>query len=93
VLFWWLLVVDVWFCSQKADVLRCRRPAVHKNLKKLLSPSFTVGYVDGLDPLFQKPVRDILDVYMCREQKARESGQKSFQTNLMEDLHKVALEM
>ena len=62
----------------------CRRPPVHKQLKKLLSPSFTVGYVDGLDPLFQKPVRDILDMYKCREQQAREFGQKYFQTNLME---------
>jgi hypothetical protein len=78
---------------RKLTLLCCRRPAVHKNLKKLLSPSFTVGYVDGLDPLFQKPVRDILEVYKCREQEARESGQKSFQTNLMEDLHKVALEI
>ena len=57
---------------------------MHKNLKKLLSPSFTVGYVDGLDPLFQKPVRDILAVYKGREQEARESSQESFQTNLME---------
>lgn len=77
----------------EANMLCCRRPAVHKKLKKLLAPSFTVGYVDGLDALFQKPVRDILDVYKCREQKARASGQKCFQTNLMEDLHKIALEM
>jgi hypothetical protein len=85
-------VVDI-IVEKLADMRRCRRPAVHKNLKKLLSPSFTVGYVDGLDPLFQKPVRDILDVYMHRETEAKKSGQKSFKTNLMEDLHKVALEI
>jgi hypothetical protein len=38
-------------------------------------------------------VRDILDVYKCREQQARDAGRENFQTNLMEDLHKVALEM
>ncbi len=54
-----------------------------------MTPAFTVGYIDRLDKLFQKPLRDMLDIH----QSQLASGQQSIPTNLMDDLHRIALEM
>jgi hypothetical protein len=63
----------------------------HKTLRKLMTPAFTVSYLDNMDNLFQKPVQDMMNEYKghidasCTTEK--------FEVNLMNDLHRMALEM
>lgn len=64
---------------------------MHKRLRKLMAPAFSVTYLDRLDSLFQKPVRDMMDSYTATlGPKYRSDGIK---VNLMDDLHRIALEM
>ncbi|KAH9827609.1 Cytochrome-P450 monooxygenase FUS8 [Teratosphaeria destructans] len=70
------------------------RPSVHTKLKKMLSPSFTVGYCDKLDQFFQKPLIDTYNVYRKELAKcAREGKPLVLERNFMEDIHKIALEI
>jgi hypothetical protein len=63
----------------------------HKTLRKLMTPAFTVSYLDKLDVLFQKPVQDMMDEYMRR--MYTNCSYERFEVNLMNDLHRMALEM
>ncbi|QDS73814.1 hypothetical protein FKW77_006095 [Venturia effusa] len=70
------------------------RPEPHKRLKRFLSPAFTTKYIDDLGYLFEDCMRTIIDVYergfsadtACRQNQTLE-------TDLMEDLHNVALDI
>ncbi|SMY22103.1 unnamed protein product [Zymoseptoria tritici ST99CH_1A5] len=67
------------------------RPNEHKRLRKLMTPAFTVGYLDQMDHLFQKPVEDMMNLYKSNlKPKSAVDGMK---VNLMTDLHKIALEV
>jgi hypothetical protein len=63
----------------------------HKKLRKLMTPAFTVTYLDKIDLLFQKPVGDMMGLY--RSALKPDSRTKGMKVNLMTDLHKIALEM
>jgi hypothetical protein len=56
-----------------------------------MTPAFTVSYLDKLDMLFQKPVQDMMDEYKRRIDT--NCTRESFEVNLMNDLHRMALEM
>lgn len=66
------------------------RPVHHRNLKRALSPGFTVAYVDNLETTFAGVVRDLLNKYATRLHHER--GQP-FEVDFMNDLHNVALDM
>lgn len=56
-----------------------------------MTPAFTVGYLDQMDHLFQKPVEDMMNLYKSNlKPKSAVDGMK---VNLMTDLHKIALEV
>ncbi|KAF5564733.1 cytochrome P450 monooxygenase 3A9 [Fusarium phyllophilum] len=64
----------------------------HKRLKRFLSPAFTVAYVDNLEAVFKGVMRDLLQNYvMLLGENA--STAEGVQTDLMDDLHKAALDM
>lgn len=70
----------------------------HRNLKKFLSPAFTVASVDKLDTYFKACVSTLLDNYYDEVNKAvskdlsfRPNG--NIQTDLMRDLHCLALDI
>jgi hypothetical protein len=56
-----------------------------------MTPAFTVSYLDKLDALFQKPVQDMMNEY--KHHIDPNSTRESFEVNLMNDLHRMALEM
>ncbi|KAG9495280.1 hypothetical protein J7337_013516 [Fusarium musae] len=64
----------------------------HKRLKRFLSPAFTVGYVDNLEAVFKGVMRDLLQNYatLLVEDVSSVEG---VQTDLMDDLHKAALDI
>jgi cytochrome P450 len=70
----------------------------HRNLKKFLSPAFSVASVDKLDTYFKACVSTLLDNYNDEVDKAI-SKDLSFkpngniQTDLMRDLHCLALDI
>jgi hypothetical protein len=57
-----------------------------------LSPAFTVAYVDNLEVYFQKIVRELLNKYQSKV-VSRAASERGFETDFMEDLHNVALDM
>lgn len=67
------------------------RPLVHKRLRTTMTPAFTVTYLDKLDTLFQKPVRDMMNAY--HDRLGSNYGSEGVKVNLMDDLHRIALEM
>jgi cytochrome P450 len=73
------------------------RPEPHRRLKKFLSPAFTVAYIDKLEVLFEQCVRDLLQKYQAAidEAKAKPGDVKrpAIESDFMEDLHNVALDM
>jgi hypothetical protein len=56
-----------------------------------MTPAFTVSYSDKLDVLFQKPVQDMMDEYKRRMDT--NCTHERFEVNLMNNLHRMALEM
>ncbi|KAL9561580.1 hypothetical protein ACKAV7_014427 [Fusarium commune] len=64
----------------------------HKRLKRFLSPAFTVGYVDNLETVFKGVMRDLLQNYVTLLAESA-STVEGVQTDLMDDLHKVALDI
>ncbi|KAF5546474.1 cytochrome P450 monooxygenase family 3 subfamily A [Fusarium napiforme] len=64
----------------------------HKRLKRFLSPAFTVGYVDNLEAVFKGVMRDLLQTYATLL-AGNTSTLEGVQTDLMDDLHKVALDI
>ncbi|KAF4961211.1 hypothetical protein FGADI_448 [Fusarium gaditjirri] len=64
----------------------------HKRLKRFLSPAFTVGYVDNLEAIFKGVMRDLLQNYVALLDDCGSTAE-GVQTNLMDDLHKVALDI
>ncbi|KAM0321854.1 hypothetical protein ACHAQA_009859 [Verticillium albo-atrum] len=70
------------------------RPEPHKRLKRLLSPAFTVAYIDNLESYFRSTLRDLLNKYQREVTDnpvlAFENG---FEADLMDDLHNVALDI
>ncbi|KLO97031.1 Cytochrome P450 3A5 [Fusarium fujikuroi] len=64
----------------------------HKRLKRFLSPAFTVGYVDNLETVFKGVMRDLLQSYVTLLNGSA-STIEGVQTDLMDDLHKVALDI
>ena len=69
----------------------CSRPEPHKNLKKFLGPAFTVTSVDKLDSFFKACVSQLLANYYRQVEKT--DGKTGFVTDLMRDLHCLALDM
>jgi hypothetical protein len=71
------------------------REVPHRKLKKFLSPAFTVAYVDNLDTLFSQCISDLLQKYQMAFQLGIEGSvaHHGIETDLMEDLHNVALDM
>lgn len=69
----------------------------HRKLKRLLAPAFTVTYVDGLTYLFEKCMQSLLDKYETAKihELSKRSGEKlvKFETDMMVDLHNIALDM
>ncbi|PYH34398.1 cytochrome P450 [Aspergillus neoniger CBS 115656] len=66
----------------------------HKRLKKFLSPAFTIAYVDGHEFLFAKCVGDLINRYVDLLSCPSPKGEKApVVTDLMEDLHSLALDM
>ena len=79
---------------QSAHWIQYRRPNPHKELKKFLSPAFTVRYVDGLEFLFSKCVSDLINRYENLLLSSVNSGKGLIAvTDLMDDLHSLALDM
>jgi hypothetical protein len=72
-----------------------RRPVPHRKLKKFLSPAFTVAYIDKLDTLFSQCISDLLQKYQMAVQLNIKGSENHYgtETDLMEDLHNVALDM
>ncbi|KAF6528509.1 hypothetical protein HZS61_008811 [Fusarium oxysporum f. sp. conglutinans] len=64
----------------------------HKRLKRFLSPAFTVGYVDNLERIFKDVMQDLLKQYSARLTESL-SDEKNIETDLMDDLHKAALDI
>lgn len=56
-----------------------------------MTPAFTVSYLDKIDTLFQKPVQDMMDEY--KKRVVSSYTKEGLEVNLMNDLHRVALEM
>lgn len=75
------------------------RPEPHRKLKRFLSPAFTTAYVDGLGFLFEKCTQSLLDKYevLKNERPIGATGMVEkghfIRTDLMDDLHNVALDM
>lgn len=71
------------------------RPVPHRKLKKFLSPAFTVAYIDKLDMLFSQCISDLLQKYQTAAQLDIKGSANYYgtETDLMEDLHNVALDM
>jgi hypothetical protein len=70
------------------------RAQPHYNLKKFLSPAFTVAYVDKLDHFFCKSIQHLI----CKFEgmlgpEGSPAGKKAVMTDMMDDLHNVALDM
>lgn len=79
--------------KSRTDLLQSR-PDPHKRLKKFLSPAFTIAYVDGLEFLFSKCVGDLINRYVDLMSCPSPKGEKApVVTDLMEDLHSLALDM
>ena len=80
-------------CLNKLAILICydaSRPEPHRRLKKFLSPAFTVSYIDKLEVLFEQCVRDLLQKYQTALDEAKDPA---IESDFMEDLHNVALDM
>ncbi|KAJ5703250.1 cytochrome P450, partial [Penicillium malachiteum] len=97
-----LMTVDLPKVSMYAEISRDRtspglfgeiRPDPHSALKKFLSPAFTIAYVDGLEFLFSRCVSDLINRYMDILEPTKGSGKPSATTDLMEDLHNLALDI
>ncbi|PVH96074.1 cytochrome P450 [Periconia macrospinosa] len=93
-----LLTIDLPKVAMYAEISRDKnspglfgeiREEPHKKLRKFLNPAFSVKYVDGLDHLFQQCV----EVLIRRYYKISAAGAKSFQVDLNEDLHNLALDI
>jgi len=70
------------------------RPNPHKKLKRFLGPAFTTSYVDKLIPLFGISIGDLITKYdRLLTDGNMPNSKASVETDLMEDLHNVALDM
>ena len=69
------------------------RPDPHTALKKFLSPAFTIAYIDGLEFLFSRCVSDLINRYVDVLEPTKAAEKPSALTDLMEDLHNLALDM
>ncbi|RYO11808.1 hypothetical protein AA0111_g12720 [Alternaria arborescens] len=102
-----LLTIDLPKVTMYAEISRDRsspglfgeiRPVPHRNLKKFLSPAFTVASVDKLDTYFKACVSTLLDNYYDEVDKAVDKDLSfkpngNIQTDLMRDLHCLALDI
>ncbi|KAI4703455.1 hypothetical protein J4E81_002334 [Alternaria sp. BMP 2799] len=102
-----LLTIDLPKVTMYAEISRDRkspglfgeiRPVPHRNLKKFLSPAFTVSSVDKLDTFFKACTSILLSNYYTEVDKAIAQDAKSnpngdFETDLMRDLHCLALDI
>src|SRR4051794_36936303 len=80
-----------------ANAKNYSRPVPHRNLKKFLSPAFTVSSVDKLDTFFKACVSTLLNNYYTEVDKAIAQDPKSnpngnIETDFMRDLHCLALD-
>ena len=73
--------------------LRASRHDPHKRLKKFLSPAFTVTSVDKLDSFFMACTHVLLKNYYRLVDQASAEGRAQIKTDLMRDLHCLALDM
>ncbi|KAH6699800.1 cytochrome P450 [Leptodontidium sp. MPI-SDFR-AT-0119] len=67
----------------------------HKRLKRFLSPAFTVAYTDNLDTLFAQCIGDLMQKFQTSlgAHMSTDVGSLSAGTDLMVDLHNVALDI
>lgn len=80
--------------ENNANIKFYSRPEPHKRLRRFLSPAFTTKYIDGLGYLFEECMGTMIEVYerSFSAEKALRQAQ-TLETDLMEDLHNVALDM
>lgn len=70
------------------------RPVPHRNLKRFLGPAFTVSSVDKLDTYFMTCCGTLMNTYYANIEKRKAAGEGAeFKTDLMRDLHCLALDM
>ncbi|KAI9042747.1 cytochrome P450 [Aspergillus affinis] len=70
------------------------RPGPHKNLKKFLSPAFSVSYVDNLDQFFSLCIGSLVKKYRNQTCSASSpQAPKTTEIDLMNGLHCVALDV
>lgn len=70
------------------------RHDAHKRLKRFLSPAFTVNYVDNLECFFENTVQDLLHNYARKiDEDPVYHAKTGIEVDLMDDLHKLALDM
>lgn len=66
----------------------------HKNLRRFLGPAFTISSVDKLDNFFKNCTGILLRNYVQTMNKQKAAGKGvTFKTDLMRDLHCLALDM
>ncbi|KAJ5673155.1 cytochrome P450 [Penicillium longicatenatum] len=96
-----LMTIDLPKVAMYAEISRDRnapglfgeiRPDPHKRLKRFLSPAFTISYVDNIEFLFSTCISDLIRRYVgLLSSPSPESG--PVVTDIMEDLHNIALDM
>ncbi|KAI9892798.1 MAG: hypothetical protein M1814_001219 [Vezdaea aestivalis] len=69
------------------------RDEPHRRLRRLFAPSFTVGFVDGLDSIFGESIRELLEKYDDSAHSQATEKASGFPTNLVDDSHRVALDI
>lgn len=69
------------------------RPDPHRRLKKFLSPAFTVAYIDNQEMLFKQCISDFMQKYRNAIESHAHAGAQAVESDLMEDLHNLALDM
>lgn len=80
--------------ARLTSLLLPSRDKPHRNLKRFLGPAFTITSVDNLDSFFMDCVNNLLKNYYreLRKGQVGAAGQ-TFITDLMRDLHCLALDM
>ncbi|EPS29010.1 hypothetical protein PDE_03956 [Penicillium oxalicum 114-2] len=98
-----LMTLDLPKVTMYAEIARDRkqpglfgeiRPDPHKQLKKLMSPAFTVAYIDDLEFLFSECVGDLIKSYVDKLSASESAGgNRPTVTDLMKDFHSLALDI
>ncbi|KAI9929458.1 hypothetical protein MW887_000930 [Aspergillus wentii] len=97
-----LQTIDLPKASMYAEISRDRfspglfgeiRPEPHKHLKRFLNPAITINYVDNLNPFFATSIKDLISGYAAQIDAKKHQKGYLYKTDLMDDLHKLALDI